>query len=484
MLTISFKAEPFQMKQIIIYYVFQNNMEEKELEEINSKITQILEEDEEEIVTSKIKKAGSRTEGPVVCVVGLGYVGFPLAAIAASKGYEVYGFDTNVERLQRIENKENIFEEKFLDEILPKVTINTFTDPRLMRIMDIFLICVPTPVDEKYYPILDPVIKASESVAQNMKPGSLVILESTVNPGVSEEVVKPIFEKAGFTVGKDVFIAHCPERINPGDPKWNVGNIPRVVGSFDETGLAKAKEFYENIIDAPIMAMGTIREAEAVKIMENSFRDINIAFVNELARSFDRMNIDITNVIKGASTKPYAFMAHWPSCGVGGHCIPVDPYYLIEKAKENEFDHKILRTARNINNNMPFYTVELLQNALNSIEKSIKNTHIGLLGVSYKANVGDLRESPALKIIKILKKYSAIVHIFDPHVKTMSTEKSVDELLKNSEAVILVTNHDEFVKIPSKKFHENNIKVLIDGKNCLDKNEITKLGIIYQGIGR
>lgn len=424
------------------------------------------------------------SKGPIVCVVGMGYVGFPLAAVVASKGYEVYGYDTDQEKLKKIEARENIFNEKFLDEILPKIKIQTFHDPRLMQIMDIYIICVPTPVDEKYYPILDPVINASNTIAQNMKPGSLVILESTVNPGVSEEVVLPIFEKAGWTVGKDVFIAHSPERVDPGNPKWNVGNIPRVVGSFDKVGLERAKEFYESIVDAPIMAMDSIREAEAVKIMENSFRDINIAFMNELAKSFARMNIDITNVIRGASTKPYAFMAHWPSCGVGGHCIPVDPYYLIEKAKENDFDHKFLRNARTINNSMPAYTFELLQSALNHIEKAVKNTPIGILGVSYKANVGDMRESPAMKIIAALLKHEATLNIYDPYVPKLSTVKNIDELLEKSEAIVLTTDHKEFKQIPPEKFKEYGIKIIIDGKNCLDKQAIKNLGILYRGIGR
>ena len=429
----------------------------------------------------------TKTKKPVVCVIGMGYVGLPLAAVAASKGYEVYGYDTDEAKLELIRNGIAPFKEEFLEKLLPKVKgkITVFSDaPELMQNADIHIIAVPTPVDEKYYPDLTPVISASKTVAKNMKKGALVILESTVNPGVSEEVVRPIFEKAGFTVGKDVFIAHCPERVNPGDPKWNVGNIPRVVGSFDEIGLERAKDFYESIVDAKIMPMKSIREAEAVKITENSFRDINIAFVNELARSFERMNIDVKNVIEGASTKPFAFMAHWPSCGVGGHCIPVDPYYLIEKAKENDFDHIFLRAARNINNSMPAYTVEIMQDALNQIEKSVKGTKIGLLGMSYKANVSDLRESPSFKIIKALKAHGGTAEIFDPHTPNHSTVKSIEELLEKSEAIIVATNHKEFIDIPVEQFVKHGIKVIIDGKNCLDKDEIQKHGIIYKGIGR
>ncbi|TAK95469.1 nucleotide sugar dehydrogenase [Patescibacteria group bacterium] len=453
-----------------------------EIDEINAVITQLAETEQVDLSISESTK-GKSTK-PTVCVIGMGYVGLPLAAVAAKKGYEVFGFDTDVEKLKLIEQGISPFKEEFLEKLLPQVKINTFHDPRLMRICDIHLICVPTPVDEKYYPDLGPVINASKTVAANMKKGSLVVLESTVNPGVSEEVVKPIFEQAGFVVGRDVFIAHCPERVNPGDPKWNVSNIPRVVGSFDAIGLERAKAFYEDVVDAPIMAMETIGEAEAVKIMENSFRDINIAFVNELAKSFALMNIDITNVIRGASTKPYAFMAHWPSCGVGGHCIPVDPYYLIEKAKENDFDHKFLRTARSINNSMPHYTINMLQDLLNAVEKSIKGTNIGLLGLSYKANVGDLRESPSLRILNILREKGAAVHIFDPFVPSMSTVKNIDELLEKSEAIILATNHQAFMEIPADKFNAFGIKVVIDGKNALDKEALKKLGILYGGIGR
>lgn len=419
-----------------------------------------------------------------VCVIGMGYVGLPLAAVAAEKGYDVYGFDTDTNKIASIKKGVSPFREEFLENLLPKVKLTVSSDPNIISQCKIQIICVPTPVDEKYFPDLEPVINASKLVASHMPKGALVILESTVNPGVSEEVVKPVFEAAGFEIGKDVFIAHCPERVNPGDPKWNVSNIPRVVGSFDEIGLNRSREFYESIVDAPIMPMKTIREAEAVKITENSFRDINIAFVNELARSFAKMNIDVTNVIKGASTKPFAFMPHWPSCGVGGHCIPVDPYYLIEKAKENNFDHVFLRAARKINNSMPEYTIELLQDALNEIEKSIKGTKIGVLGLSYKANVGDLRESPSLELIQILKEKGAEILIFDPFVEKMSTAKSLDEIIEKSDAILLATNHQEFINVPVEKFVKNAIRVIIDGKNCLNKEEIQKHGIIYKGIGR
>jgi UDP-N-acetyl-D-glucosamine dehydrogenase len=419
-----------------------------------------------------------------VCVIGLGYVGFPLAVLCSVKGYEVYGFDKDEKKVARIEKGENIVEEKYLEKLIPKAKINIIRDEKDFQKCDIFIIAVPTPVNEKYYPDLSYVKSASETVAKNMQKGALVVVESTINPGVCEEIVRPVFEKEGYKIGKDVFISHCPERINPGDPTWNVTNIPRVVGSFEQKGLAKALKFYRSIIGANIMPMNSIREAEAVKITENSFRDINIAFVNELAKSFDLLDIDVVNVIRGASTKPFAFMAHWPSCGVGGHCIPVDPYYLIEKAKEKNFDHKFLRVARDINNSMPAYTVELLQEALNSIKKSIKGTRIGILGVSYKADVGDLRESPARKIIELLGNKKAKLEIFDPYLPEYCTVKNTTELLKKSQAVVIATNHSQFLKIPASTFQKNGVQVIIDGKNCLEMEKIKKTGIVYRGIGR
>jgi len=296
-------------------------------------------------------------EKQTVGVVGLGYVGLPLAVRAKERGYNVLGFERTQEKADIINSGKSPIEDEYLEENLPKNPIEATTDTGRLKECDIVLICVPTPVDEFHNPDIGPVRGATESISKNLKPGALVVLESTVNPGVSEEIVRPIFENDGHKVGKDVFIAHCPERINPGDPKWNVTNIPRVVGAFTKEGLKKAVTFYESIIDGAIKPMKSIREAEACKVVENSFRDINIAFVNELAKSFDAMDIDVVDVINGAATKPFSFMAHYPACGVGGHCIPVDPYYLIERAKRAGFDHKFLRTSRTINNSMPSYTV-------------------------------------------------------------------------------------------------------------------------------
>ncbi|MFA5986607.1 MAG: nucleotide sugar dehydrogenase [Parcubacteria group bacterium] len=425
-----------------------------------------------------------KMESLKVAVIGLGYVGLPLAVRSKERGYDVIGVDLDKKKVDMINKKKSPIEDDFLIENLPKYPFRATTEAKEIKKADIVLICVPTPVDHLYQPDLGPVEGACKMVAENLKNGALVVLESTVNPGVSEEVVKPIFESYGHKVGKDVQIAHCPERINPGDPKWNVTNIPRVVGSFTPRGLAKAKAFYESIVDGEIRAMKHIREAEACKVVENSFRDINIAFVNELAKSFDALGIDIKDVIEGASTKPFAFMAHYPGRGIGGHCIPVDPYYLIERAKKAGFDHKFLRTSREINNSMPDYTVELLQDKLNEAKLPLNGTNVGVLGIAYKANVDDDRESPFYAIVKALTKHKAKIHSFDPHVLSKSTCKTLEAILKKSDALILVTNHKEFSGINGKLLKKYGIKVIVDGMNCLDKNEIKKSGIIYKGIGR
>jgi nucleotide sugar dehydrogenase len=425
-----------------------------------------------------------KEEQKTVCVIGLGYVGLPLAIRCSQKGYQTFGLDMDKEKINLINRGKSPIKEKYLEDNLKKFKVSAGSDEKILAKADIILICVPTPVDENFFPNLKPVISATESVARNAKKGALVVLESTVNPGVSEEVIAPILKRAGYSIGKDIFLAHCPERINPGDPKWNVTNIPRVVGATNKEGLAIALDFYQNIVDGTIRPMKSIREAEAVKIVENSFRDINIAFVNELAKSFDKLGIDVKDVILGAATKPFAFMPHFPSCGVGGHCIPVDPYYLIERAKLSGFNHKFLKIAREVNNSMPGYTVELMQDALNEIRMPMKGTKIGILGVAYKANVDDVRESPSVKIIDFVEKLGAQVFVFDPHIPKKSNVKNLDELLKKSEALILVTDHDEFKNIEPKTLKKYKIKAIIDGKNCLDKDAIKRLGIIYKGIGR
>lgn len=429
-------------------------------------------------------KAKLTTPKNTVAIIGLGYVGLPLAVLADQKKYQVIGIDIDIEKVTKLQKKILPFKDGTLIEDLRKSTILFTTDFKKVSEARTVVICVPTPVHDNHMPDIGPVRGACEHIAAYMKPGTLVVLESTVNPGVSEEIVLPALEaKSGLKAGVDFHLAHCPERINPGDHKWDVHNIPRVLGALNPEGLKKAYAFYTSIIEAPVKKMASLKEAEAVKIVENSFRDINIAFVNELARSFSKLNINVMNVINGASTKPFAFMAHYPGCGVGGHCIPVDPYYLIEYAKQNGFNHRFLSLAREINNQMPRFTVELVQECLRAKNISLKGSKIAVLGLAYKPNVSDIRESPSLEIIKELQKEEADVVVFDPFIKNESSVHNMKDALKDVKAVIIATAHSAFTKLTPAYMRKSGVPIIVDGRNCLDGKRFSDYGIVYRGIG-
>ncbi|MBS3101906.1 nucleotide sugar dehydrogenase [Candidatus Woesearchaeota archaeon] len=423
-----------------------------------------------------------------VTIVGLGYVGLPLACLCAENGFKVYGLDIDKNKIELINKGISPIDDGYLINKLKnlKNKINaTVNADECIPNSNVVIICVPTPVDKNNAPDLTALIKAASIVSGRIKKGALFIVESTIYPGTVEEVVVPVLKKHGHEPEKnDVFVAHCPERIDPGNKKWVIENLPRVVGGITKEAAIKAAEFYKSIINADVIMLSSIKAAEATKIMENTFRDVNIAFVNEMAKSFDKAGIDILEVIRGASTKPFAFMPHYPGAGVGGHCISVDPYYLIEKAKQLGFHHKFLLLAREINNSMPSYTIELLENELNKINKKIEKAKVGILGLAYKGNVDDIRESPSFDIINILKAKGADVFVFDPHVKNGSNVRDFDELLQRSQYLILATDHNEFRNIDLNKLKKHKISVVIDGRNCLDREKIRQMGIIYHGIGR
>lgn len=420
-----------------------------------------------------------------IAVVGLGYVGLPLALLADKKKFKVFGLDIDQKKISNLSNNKSYIDDVHDDEISSTSAIFS-SDFSKIKDADAVIICVPTPVTHDKQPDLGPVKGAVASVAPFLKKGALLVIESTINPGVCDDVVLPMVEElTGKRVGKDIYLAHCPERINPSDPVWNVSNINRVIGANSKPELELAVELYKQLIDAEIKPMGSLKEAEAVKIVENSFRDINIAFVNELAMSFYKLGINIENVIDGAATKPFAFMPHRPGAGVGGHCIPVDPYYLIEYAHSYGFEHDFLRLARNINESMPKFTVDLLIESLNELELPLHGAKITLLGLSYKANVGDDRESPAHIIKELLEQAGAKLKIYDPYIDRGSTVSSIDEALRDTTAVVIATGHQLFKDIVEKDLTKNGIKVVIDGRNIF-KDESANLrsnGIIYRGIG-
>ncbi|MBI2651241.1 nucleotide sugar dehydrogenase [Candidatus Woesearchaeota archaeon] len=423
-----------------------------------------------------------------VTIVGLGYVGLPLACLCAEKGYKVYGFETNKNKVELINQKKSPIDDEYIIKKLKSLKNNIYATADANECIpnsEFIIVCVPTPVNKDNSPDLTALKDAASSIAKSIKKKSVLVIESTIYPGTVEEIILPILKNNKIDACKnDVFVAHCPERIDPGNKKWTIDILPRVIGGITKEAAKKAAEFYRSIINAQIVELKSVKDAEATKIMENTFRDVNIAFVNEMAKSFDKANVDIIEVIKGASTKPFAFMPHYPGAGVGGHCISIDPYYLISKARQLGFEHKFLSLAREINESMPSYTVSLLEEELDKKGKKIENAKIGILGLAYKADVDDIRESPALRIIEILKGKDAEIFIFDPYIKSKSNVSSLNELLKKSDYIILVTEHKMFKNIDAKTLKENNIKIVIDGRNCMDKEKIKSLGITYRGIGR
>ncbi|MEO7904785.1 MAG: nucleotide sugar dehydrogenase [Candidatus Saccharimonadales bacterium] len=420
-----------------------------------------------------------------IAVVGLGYVGLPLALLATNKKFTVFGLDIDQRKIDSLATKKS-----YIDDVSDEAISSSYAifsnDFKYIEQADAVIVCVPTPVTHDKQPDLGPVKGAITSIAPYLKDGVLLVIESTINPGVCDDIVLPLVEElTGKKVGQDIYLAHCPERINPGDPKWNVSNINRVVGANTQVELDLAVELYAELIDGQIKPMGSLKEAEAVKVVENSFRDINIAFVNELAMSFHKLGINLENVIDGAATKPFAFMPHHPGAGVGGHCIPVDPYYLIEYAHSYGFEHEFLRLARSINEGMPQFTVDLLAEALNEIELPLKGTNVTLLGLSYKSNVGDARESPAYVIKELLEIAGAKLTIYDPYITDGSTVTSIDESLVGADAVLLATGHDAFKSIGADLLKQHNIRVLVDGRNIFraHKADFNENGIVYKGIG-
>lgn len=433
-----------------------------------------------------------------VFVVGLGYVGLPLAILASSKDYDVIGVDLDAQKVAKIQSGQSPFIDKEVSRHLKKHPISAQSSYKNIESANIIIVCVPTPVDESFMPDLTIVEQVCTEIGSRLQKGQLIIIESTINPGVCDDVIIPILERTSkMKCGSDFYLAHCPERINPGDKKWNVSNIPRVVGANDTSSLNQSAAFYESIVSGTIKPMATIKEAEAVKVVENSFRDINIAFVNELAMSFSILGIDVVNVIDGAATKPFAFMPHYPGAGVGGHCIPVDPYYLIEYAKSKGFTHRFLSLAREINNGMPQFVLQRLVEALIENNTNTKDLQITVLGLSYKPNVSDLRESPALRIVRMLSNDYSKVFVFDPHVDTsladsplfkniqnVKIQNSLHDALEGSKAVVIATAHREFLHMDFQELAASGIEIIVDGRNCLDKQKVEAAGILYKGIGR
>jgi UDP-N-acetyl-D-glucosamine dehydrogenase len=456
-----------------------------------------------------------------VAVIGLGYVGLPLAALCAKKGYRVVGLDANVEIVATLEAGKCHIRDEAVEGLLAEAfaagNFTATTEVEQIADCDVYLVCVPTPVDANNEPDLTPLEGACEAIAPYVRKNDLVIVESTVFPGTCEQIVAPLLEKiSGLSATEDFSLAHCPERVNPGDAFWNSGNIPRVVGATSSAGTDLAAEFYASILGGTVFdvrevkrslgpkfsetaeglhiaqvplgsvtKMRSIRDAEAVKAMENTVRDVNIAFVNELAKISDVLELDVVDIIDGMATKPFGKGPFYPGVGVGGHCIAVDPEWLKAASKRAGYMPEIIQLARMTNNGMPAYTVSVLQDLLNERGYALKNTKVAVFGVAYKKDVDDPRESPFYDLRDLLLKKGAQLSVYDSWVTSENTVDSIDECLSGAKAIVIVTEHSDVIsKLNELEWSEFGIEVVIDGRNALDGDCIREQDILYRGIGR
>ena len=370
----------------------------------------------EETIVNLKDKIRDRTAR--IGVIGLGYVGLPLAAEFANKGFHVTGFDVDASKVDEI----NAGRSYILDVKTEKVRecvdagrLKATTDMSHLNEMDAIDICVPTPLRKTKDPDLSYVVQAVDSVKAHIRQGQLVILESTTYPGTIDEIVQPALEAHGLKAGVAFYLAFSPERVDPGNQAFSTRSIPKVVGGFDRQSTELASDLYGSIIDT-VVPVSSTQVAEMVKLLENTFRAVNIGLVNEIALMAHRMNIDVWEVIDAASTKPFGFMPFYPGPGLGGHCIPIDPFYLSWKARQNGFECRFIELAGHVNASMPAYVVERIGEALNTVKKAVNGSRIHLFGVAYKKDVSDVRESPALDVIELLHQRGATVSYTDPYV--------------------------------------------------------------------
>ena len=383
-----------------------------------------------------------------VGIVGLGYVGLPLAVAFAEAGVDVVGLDVNARLVERLAEGRSSVEDVPDERLAPLVPlrIRPTTDHAELAATDAILICVPTPLANQREPDLSYIDSAARSLAAILREGQLVVLESTTYPGTTSERLKPILEESGLAAGRDFHLAFSPERIDPGRTDHTIRTTPKVVGGLTEACSERAVELYSVICDE-VVTVSSPEAAELTKLLENIFRSVNIALVNEMAMLADRMGIDIWEVIDAASTKPFGFMRFEPGPGMGGHCLPVDPFYLAFKAREYDFPTEFVELAGKINVHQPHFCVEKVVRALNDVGKPARGSRVLLLGVSYKAGVGDLRESPALKIARLLRELGAEVAYHDPHVAEVPelelSSSPLEEALAGCDVACVVTAHDD-----------------------------------------
>ncbi len=405
-----------------------------------------------------------------VGIIGLGYVGLPLALTFCERKIKVIGFDINKNYVEKLNKGESYIQHISSQRISKQISRNFLIptgDFKEIINTDVIIICVPTPLTKHREPDLSYITTTFENIKDYLKKGQLIILESTTYPGTTEEVIKPILNSNGFIVGEDIFLVYSPEREDPGNKIYSANNIPKILGGITKNCSYLGKLTYQAVIDNVVVVTST-KVAEMTKLIENVHRAVNIGLVNELKTLTDSLDIDIYEVINAAATKPFGFTPFYPGPGLGGHCIPIDPFYLSWKAKEYDINLKFIELAGEINSSMPNYIISKISEYLNSKCKSIKNSTILILGLSYKKNIDDLRESPALEIIQLLLNSNALVKYSDPYFKKMPNLRKykfniesieiTSQNLKKFDCVILTTDHDDF----DYKMIEENSNFLID----------------------
>ena len=419
-----------------------------------------------------------------VGIIGLGYVGLPLAVEIANKGAKVIGFDINKTRVKQVNKGLSVISDVTstdLKKLTKKKKIMATTNFKQLRLCDIILICVPTPVNENKEPDLQPVISSAEEIKRNMRKEQMVILKSTTYPETTEKVVLPILCESGLKVGKDFYLAFCPERIDPGNRRFGVENTPTVIGGVTKKCTEMAALFYSKYV-SEVHAVSSPRCAEMTKLLENTFRNVNIALVNEFAQLCERMGgIDMWEVIEAAKSKPFGYMAFYPGPGVGGHCIPIDPYYLSWKAREYDFHTVFIELSARINEEMPYFVVNKTINELSKSGVCPSKAKILLLGMSFKKDISDLRASPAIKVYQIIKPKVGVIKYHDPHVRQFRIDRKVVKSvkltkteLKKYDALIILANHSVY----DYDFIVKNSKLVIDTRNAIKKRlkKVKKLG--------
>lgn len=409
-----------------------------------------------------------------VAILGMGYVGLPMALEFCRAGFPTIGIDIDAERCASLRSGKSYVADVSDTELKAAVDSGKFELSAEMSVLsdaDAILICVPTPLSKSKDPDLSAIIAAGEAVAANLNKGQLVVLESTTYPGTTQEVLLPMLEATGLREGTDFFLSFSPERVDPGNPEYGVANITKLVGGFTPTGTEVAATLYAQIV-REVVKVSSPQVAEAAKLLENTFRSINIGLANEMAIICRHLGIDVWEVIAAASTKPFGFMPHYPGPGIGGHCIPLDPHYLAWKARLRGYEPRLIGTASQINADMPRHVVDLVCDALNDSGKSVRNSKILILGVAYKPHVSDMRESPALDIIELLHHRGADLTYSDPYVPTLSTElhslSSIPltaEHVRDCDCVVITTQHKEF----DYEMVVREAPVIIDTRNATRK---------------